>query len=389
MPPVRLEVPMIVRQFLEWVETAPAGRRAEAAHAMARAYLFSEVDSEVREDMEAAMTVLLDDPAAEVRHALADALAVDPRAPRHIILTLAADHLDIAGLVLTCSPIFIDPELVDIVAAADGPRQAAVAARLPVSSAVAAAIAEVGEAEACAVLLDNPDAHVALISLARLAERHGGDAAIRDRLLERSDLPADIRQTLVRQLGDRLGAFVTGKAWMAADRARFVTRDACERATIAIAAETETEDLGALIEHLRVTGQLTTALLLRAVCAGNVGLFEAALAVLSRLPEGRVVGLVRSGRMAALRAVYLKAGLPASAFEAFAAAIETAREAEREKVPPGRHALARRMVERVMARYQSITDGEANELVAMLRRFAAEEARENARAVARAVRSAA
>ncbi|SHF30739.1 Uncharacterized conserved protein, DUF2336 family [Kaistia soli DSM 19436] len=380
---------MIVRQFLEWLETAPAGRRAEAAHAMARAYLYSEVDSEARADMEAAMTVLLDDPATEVRYALADALAVDARAPRHIILTLAGDHIDIAGLVLTCSPTFIDPELVDIVAAADGARQAAIAARLPVSRAVAAAIAEVGEAEACMALLDNPDSSIAAISLARLAERHGEDASIRDRLLERADLPPDIRQMLIRRLGDRLGAFVAAKAWIAPDRARFVTRDACERATIAIAAESATEDLGALVEHLRVTGQLTTALLLRAVCAGNIDLFEAALAILSRIPEGRVAGLVRSGRPAALRAIYKKAGLPASAFDAFAAAIETAREAAREAQPVGRHALARRTVERVMERYRAITDGEANELLAMLRRYAAEEARESARAVARAVRSAA
>ncbi|MBZ9937490.1 DUF2336 domain-containing protein [Mesorhizobium sp. BR1-1-16] len=380
---------MIVRQFLEWLETAPAERRAEAAHAMARAYLYSDVDDEARAEMEAAMTVLLDDPATEVRYALADALAVDPRAPRHIILALAADHLDIAGLVLTCSPIFIDPELVDIVAVADGGRQAAIAARLPVSRAVAAAIAEIGEAEACIALLDNPDASIAAISLARLAERHGEDAAIRDRLLERTDLPPDIRQMLIRQLGDRLGAFVSGKAWIAPERAQFVTRDACERATIAIAAESATEDLAALVEHLRVTGQLTTALLLRAVCAGNISLFEAALAILSRMPEGRVAGLVRSGRPSALRAVYQKAGMPASAFEAFAAAIETAREASHESVPVSRHALARRTVERVMERYSAITDGEANELLAMLRRFAAEEARESARTVARAVRNAA
>lgn len=380
---------MNLRQFLEWLDTAPAERRAEAAHAMARAYLYSDLDAGARDDMEASLTVLLDDPAAEVRHALADALAVDPKAPRHIILALAADLLDIAGLVLTCSPVFIDPELVDIVAAADGPRQAAVAARMPVSAGVAAAIAEVGEQEACAVLLDNPDATIAAISLARLADRFGDEAAIRDRLLSRDDLPADVRQMLIRRLGDRLGAFVSAKAWMAPERARTVTREACERATIAIAAESETHDLSALVEHLRVTGQLTTALLLRAVCAGNLSLFESALTVLARMPEGRVSGLVRSGRVGALRAIYEKAGLPPSAFDAFAAAIETARESEREETPAGRHAFARRMVERVMSRYSAITDGEANELVAMLRRFAAEEARESARAAARDVRSAA
>ena len=32
---------MIVRHFLDWVRTAPAGKRAEATAALARAYLYS------------------------------------------------------------------------------------------------------------------------------------------------------------------------------------------------------------------------------------------------------------------------------------------------------------------------------------------------------------
>ena len=35
---------MIVQRFLTWIETAPAGQRAEATHALARAYLYSDVE---------------------------------------------------------------------------------------------------------------------------------------------------------------------------------------------------------------------------------------------------------------------------------------------------------------------------------------------------------
>ena len=37
---------MIVRHFLGWVRTAPAGERAEATRALARAYLFSDMSSD-------------------------------------------------------------------------------------------------------------------------------------------------------------------------------------------------------------------------------------------------------------------------------------------------------------------------------------------------------
>lgn len=380
---------MIVRQFLEWMETASVERRAEAAHAMARAFLHSEMDEAVREGMEAALTVLLDDPAIEVRYALADVLAVDPAAPRHMILTLAADQFEIAGLILSCSPIFIDPELVDIVAAADGARQAAIASRLPLSASVAAAIAEIGEAAACAALLDNPDASIAAISLVRLSDRFGEDAAIRDRLLARCDLPADCRQRLIRDLGDRLGALVAMREWIAPERALRVTREACERATISIAAETAEADLAPLAEHLRVTGQLTTALLLRAICAGNAAFLGAALAILARMPERRVAAILGSGRAPAVRAVLRRAGLPASAHAAFIAAIDVVRDAETADSATSRLNLARRTVEAVVARYDAMTTGESGELAAMLRRFAADEARSSARAVAQGYSSAA
>ena len=138
-----------------------------------------------------------------------------------------------------------------------------------------------------------------------------------------------------------------------------------------------------LVEHLRVTGQLTTALLLRALCAGNVRFFETALAVLSGMPEGRVASLVRAGRANALQAVYARAGLPMVAFDAFIAALETCKRMAERGGPSDRYRFTREMVENVLSRYHDITDGEVNELMTMLRRFAADQAREAARDYAR------
>ncbi len=375
---------MLVRQFLQWVETAPPGRRSEAAYALGRAYL-SDRDEDVRSGMEAAITVLIDDGLPDVRFAIADALGASPEAPRHVITTLAADQPHIAAVVLARSPILVDSELVDIAAAASEPLQVAIAMRPVVSSAVSAAIAEVGERSVCMTLLKNAGAAIARISFKRIAERFGDDPDIREALFARGNLSAEVHQMLVRQVGDLLGDMALIKSWVPEARARTMTREACDRATVAIAAETETDELPALVEHLRVTGQLTTALLLRAVCAGNVDFFEAALAVLAQVPEQRVSSLVRAGRASVLRAVYEKAGLPRAAFGGFAAALDTWRSmAEQGEVrPEDRYRFTRQVVDAVLARYADITDGEANELAAMLRRFAADQARDAAREIAR------
>lgn len=66
---------LIVAAFLRWVETAKTQDRARAANALARAYLKSDMAPDERQAAQMAMTYLLDDPAPQVRLALADILA--------------------------------------------------------------------------------------------------------------------------------------------------------------------------------------------------------------------------------------------------------------------------------------------------------------------------
>src|SRR5262249_61547423 len=97
---------MIVRHFLDWVRTSPAGKRAEATAALARAYLYSDLSADAAA-AEGAMLILLDDPSPLVRRALADALAASPSAPPPVVLALAADQPQIAAPVLALSPLFV------------------------------------------------------------------------------------------------------------------------------------------------------------------------------------------------------------------------------------------------------------------------------------------
>src|SRR5437868_12981578 len=99
---------MIVRQFLHWVRTAPAGQRAEATSALARAYLYSDLSPDDRAAAEGAMIMLLDDPSPLVRQALAETLAYNDEAPPAVIHALAGDQTDIAASVLEHSALFID-----------------------------------------------------------------------------------------------------------------------------------------------------------------------------------------------------------------------------------------------------------------------------------------
>jgi hypothetical protein len=83
---------------------------------------------------------------------------------------------------------------------------------------------------------------------------------------------------------------------------------------------------------------------------------------------------------AGFRALYDKAGLPASTFPAFRGAIGAMQEESFSGDASGATRLQRRMVERVLTRCEQSTLGDVEPLMTLLRRFATEAAREEARA---------
>ena len=146
---------MIVRQFISWIRTAPAGERAEATRSLARAWLISDLSEDDRAAAEGALLMLLDDPSPLVRQAMAEVFARSAEAPAAIVQALSLDQPSVALPVLEHSPLLIDADLVDIVATGNGEMQCAIARRINLPASVCAAIAEVGSAAAALELIEN------------------------------------------------------------------------------------------------------------------------------------------------------------------------------------------------------------------------------------------
>jgi uncharacterized protein (DUF2336 family) len=249
---------MIVQHFLKWIDTARVADRAAAANALARAYIVSDLDFEDRCAAEAALTLLLDDPSPKVRLAMAEALKLSPRAPQQIVAALAADQPEVAAPLLALSPVLGDNDLIDLVAASSAAAQGLIASRARVSMALSAAIAEVGEPEACVALLHNPGAEIASVSFRRIAERQGGLAPVREALVTHPALPSETRHALVISLGEVLTTSPLVTALMGKARAERLMREACTRASLTLIDGTRQVEFAALVEHLRMRGDLTT-----------------------------------------------------------------------------------------------------------------------------------
>ena len=103
------------------------------------------------------------------------------------------------------------------------------------------------------------------------------------------------------------------------------------------------------------------------------------MAELADLSLTRVSALLYDQEGAGLRALFDKAGLPASAYPAFREALAAMREVGFVGEARDAARLKRRMTERVLTRCEQQTPGGIEPLLTLLRRFATEAAREEAR----------
>lgn len=304
---------MITQQFAQWCETASSRRRAEVVSFLARSLIEGDLPRDQRDKALAILIFALDDPSPVVRMAIAENLADSDRAPRRLVRSLADDIEEIAVLVASLSPVLTDADLIDIVAEGGARQQAAIAGRPILSGAVSAALAEIADGDACTVLLANDGARIGPAGHRRLAERHGMDGRVRGLQLQRGDLPSDVRQTLLLHLGQALGATPLVRNCLGDKRSQGVVLAACERSTALLADAVEPGEMADLVDHLRRSGQLTTAFLIRIVCNGNIDLFATSLSALSGLPGRRVRAIVVDGREAAFDALMAKSGLSPAA----------------------------------------------------------------------------
>ena len=373
---------MIVQAFLRWSEKAGSTERAKAAYALGRTYLQSDLAPENRDAAYMTMTYLLDDPSPRVRLALAEALADAPDAPRAILVSLAEDQPEIACTVITRSPALSEADLVDIAARGESLTRSLIAARPGLARGVCAALAEVGDLPETIIMLENDQAFITPFSLRRIAERHGGDADVRDLLLRREELPADARHLLVRRISEALAGSSLVHAMIARQRAEGLFREAEDSATILIASNVSSSELPSLVEHLRQRLELTPALLIHAVCSGRLEFFTAAMVNLSGLDDRKVRAILATGRPHALKALFQSVGLFGDVVGVFIEATMMWRRAARSQIPEAPASVSAEL----LAHFRDVDGSEALfELLHAVRKLTLTEERQKARYYAEAL----
>jgi uncharacterized protein (DUF2336 family) len=307
------EVHSVPVSFAAWCETVSVTERCEALELFAHTLFDARSGRAEIENCEAALLMLARDPSSRVRAALSARIAGEPTAPRPVVQLLAGDVDSVALPLVRQSRLLGEDDLADLAVTGSLAVRTALAGRRRLGARIAAILAADDETVVVAELLSNPSAIIASATLARIADDRGDDAEIRELLLRREDLPASLRHTLMLRAGEALASMDLMRGLLGTSASTRICAEACEAATGTLAADLAPEALADFVAHLRASGQVTTAFLLRAACTGNVDVFAACVAHLCDRPYRRVRAVLVEASDPAFGALCASAGIPAAA----------------------------------------------------------------------------
>jgi uncharacterized protein (DUF2336 family) len=348
-------LPRITKEDLSKLVQDPSGEnRADTAEKISREFTTETLTDSERVLAEDIFRLMIRDAEVRVRKALAKNLAQTPLVPHDVAATLARDVDEVALPVLEFSEVLNDDDLVDIIGdnADSVEKQRAIASRAYVSEVVSATLVDIGHEDVMVDLMSNQGAEISEVSLQKVVDDFGDNERIQKPMIERNHLPITIAERMVTLVSERMRSQLISRGHIPEGIVNAVMTQSQESATIGLLGDgVEERDVELLVEHLYTNNRLTSGLILRALCMGDVSFFEAALAKRAGVSLINTRILIHDSGPFGLEAIYNKAGMPEHFFPGVRAAIEVARETSFDGEEHDKERYSRRMIERVLTQY--------------------------------------
>lgn len=298
------------------------------------------------------------DAAVAVRQALSHSIRHLDSLPHDVAVKLANDIDLVAIPMIEASAVLTDDDLVTIVRRDGVEKQAAVARREAVSEPVSAALVETRQELVVATLMANDGARISEDTLNRAIDLFADSERVTTPMVQRRRLPLSVAVRLVGLVSDRLKEHLVTHHQLPDDVAADLVIQTRERATANLISQGRASldrpmDIETLVRQLHENGALTTTLILRAICVGDIAFIEQALAQMSGVPITNTRILLHDSGPMGLRSLCSKAGLPEAVYRAIRIAFEVARELERDGLAQDQARFCRVMLERVLTRFDA------------------------------------
>ncbi|MDE1147649.1 MAG: DUF2336 domain-containing protein [Azospirillaceae bacterium] len=343
-----------------------ATTRAELATKLATQVGAEQLSVSERALAEDIVRLMAKDAAVRVRSALSESLKTNPAIPRDIALVLARDVEEVSLPFIEVSSVLTDGDLLELIQSGSEAKQTAVAKRPDVSEGVAHALVDGGAEKAVATLMANDKAKVTEAALTRVLNRFPKSDAVHAPLIERGSLPITIAERLVTLVSEQLRDRLVEKHELSADVASDIVLQGREKATYELVGVASDAQLETLVEQLYRNNRLSPSLLLRSLCVGDLAFFEVALAQLARIPTPNARMLIHDAGKLGMKSLFDRTGLPKTLYPAIQVALDVANETD---FDGGDHDLERhrrKMLERILTQFEEMGSDDLDYLLSKL-----------------------
>ena len=266
--------------------------------------------------------ILLKDIEKRVRLAIAEHLCHAPNVPSDIIQQIIEDDVDVAVYALEFSRLLSDSDLLAIISSSEEvARLRAIARRANLSPAVADGLAETRNVSVLSDLFTNKTAIVTDHAILGSWQEIMANEVLAQALVDRGGLSLVIVEKLLAAVSEELKHRLIKEYKISSPMAHKAAADVREWEMLGLMAannnfDPEDDDqVEDLVSQLSINGRLTHSVLIRALCMGNINLFEAGLACMAGVPRVNVRLLLLDAGGMGFHALYSAAHMPVG-FEA-------------------------------------------------------------------------
>ncbi len=244
-----------------------------------------------RAQMYGILETVINDIEVSVRQAVAGRLALMDDVPRNLVSKLANDEINVAFPILSKSGLLRDENLIEVIKLRTEEHMLAITMRKFVSESVSDAIVETGREPVIISLLKNANARISTNTMEYLVEQSRRVDSFQEPILNRDELDPDLAKKMFLWVSAALRQHIVEHF----DLDRATVDELLEQATaeeVAATGRGQKKKVKELADALRDEGLVTVEMLTTALREGEVPLFIALFAQVSKLREHLIQRLV-------------------------------------------------------------------------------------------------
>jgi uncharacterized protein (DUF2336 family) len=310
--------------------------------------------------------ILSRDVEVAVRTCVSRRLRASPHLPHDVARRLADDIEVVALPLLAESLVLTDEDLVHIVKLGSASKHETIAARPNLGEEVSEALVRHAEEPAVVVLLGNNTARIAEYSLIHAVTRFAGNDRMKQAMVMRHKLPITVAERLVSMVSEEFQQHLVTVHALSPGIASDIVLRSREMAIIRLSMGSSESELARMVGQMHHSGRLTPTVILRALCTGDIAFFEVAMAIKGEVPIANAQILIHESSRRGLAALYRKAAMPESLFDAILVAIEVLDETGFDGNARDLERFRARVISRVLTVTDSIDSADADYLVEKL-----------------------